>query len=63
MNHTISGRDYQNLWFNGIARRRDRDQRGALRELGLPGSARDRRRGDAAPRREELLGEGLTTVP
>ena len=28
------------------ARRRDRDQRGALRELGLPGSPRDRRRGD-----------------
>ena len=45
MNHTVSGRDYQNLWFNGDARRRDGDQRGALRHVGLPGAARHRRRG------------------
>ena len=45
MNHTVSGRDYQDLWFNGDGGRRDRDQRGALRHVGLPGPARDRRRG------------------
>ena len=41
--------------------RRDRDQRGAVRHLGLPGRARHRRRG-VVPRGEGLLGDGLTTV-
>ena len=41
--------------------RRDRDQRGALRDLGLPRGAGDgRRRG--LPRGKELLGDGVTTV-
>ena len=44
MNHTISGRDYQNLWFNGTPRRRDRHQRCPVRDLGVSGVAGDRRR-------------------
>ena len=56
MNHTVSGRDFQNLWFNGDARRRDGHQRRALRDLGLPGAPRHGRRrvvsrGDGAARR------------
>ena len=40
---------------------RDRDQRRALRHVGLPGRARHRRRG-RLPRGPALLGAGLTTV-
>ena len=45
LSHTVSGTNWQNLWFNDVARRRDRDQRRALRSLRLPRAARHRRPG------------------
>ncbi len=45
MNHTVSGTAWRNLWFNGDGGGRDRHQRGAVRYLGLPRAAGDRRRG------------------
>ena len=45
LNHTVSASLAQPL-VQRDARRRDRHQRGALRPLGLPRAARDRRRGD-----------------
>ena len=58
MNHTISGRDYQNLWFNDTL----------VGETGINAALWDCPvllvTGDDASCREgrELLGEGLTTV-
>ena len=62
MNHTISGRDYQNLWFNDIARRA---RRGSTRRSAARGTARSSSsRATRRPAREgkALLGDGLTTV-
>ena len=62
MNHTISGRDYQNLWFNGTL----------VGETGINAALCGTWScpvllvtGDEASCREgkELLGDGLTTVP
>ena len=64
MNHTISGRDFQNLWFNGTLVGETGHQRRALRDVGLPGAPRHRRRrvvprGEGASRRrpDHRLGE------
>ena len=65
LSHTVSGQAWQNLRFNGDARRRDRHQRRAVRPLGLPRAARHRRprrvrRGACAARRwtDDRRGEG-----
>ena len=55
MSHTISGRDYRDLRFNGVSVGETGHQRGALRHLGMSGRARHRRRrhlprGERAPR-------------
>ena len=44
MNHTVSGARLPEPLVQRHARRRDRDQRGAVRHVGLPGPARHRRR-------------------
>ena len=62
MNHTVSGMSWLNLWFNGTARGRDRDQRGALRPLGLSRPARHRATRRSARRGASYSGPGLTTV-
>ena len=56
MNHTVSGMRLLQPLVQRHARRRDRDPCGALRDVGLPGAARHRRRrrvrrGSGAPRR------------
>ena len=58
LNHTVSGQAWQNLWFNGDARRRDRDQRRAVRHVELPGAARHRRPRRRAARRASCSGPG-----
>ena len=58
INHTVSGTHWRTVGFNGARGRRGRHQRRALRHVGLPGAARDRRRG-RVPRGPELLGDGL----
>src|SRR5687767_10852386 len=62
MNHTISGRDYQNLWFNGTLVGETGINAALCGTWGCPVLLVT---GDEASCREgrELLGEGLTTVP
>jgi D-amino peptidase len=62
MNHTISGRDFQNLWFNGTLVGETGINAALCGTWGCPVLLVT---GDDASCREgrELLGEGLTTVP
>jgi D-amino peptidase len=61
MNHTISGRDYQNLWFNGTLVGETGINAALCGNWGCPVLLVT---GDEATcaEAEELLGEGLTTV-
>ncbi len=61
MNHTISGRDYQNLWFNGTLVGETGINAALCGTWGCPVLLVT---GDEASCREgtELLGDGLTTV-
>jgi D-amino peptidase len=61
MNHTVSGRDYQNLWFNGTLVGETGINAALCGTWGCPVLMVT---GDAAACREgtALLGEGLTTV-
>src|ERR671934_1067937 len=62
MSHTISGRDYQNLWFNGTLVGETGINAALCGTWGCPVLMVT---GDAAACREgkALLGDGLTTVP
>jgi D-amino peptidase len=61
MNHTISGRDYQNLWFNGVLVGETGINAALCGNWGCPVMLVT---GDEATCAEarELLGEGITTV-
>ena len=63
MNHTISGRDFQNLWFNGTLVGETGINAASLRDVGLSRPARHRRRrlvprGQRAARRRPHDGRG-----
>ena len=62
LNHTVLGHRVAQPLLQRRRGRRDRDQRGALRALGLPGRARHRRHRDVRRGHAALLGDGLTTV-
>ena len=63
MNHTVSGRDYQRLWFNGVEVGETGINAALCGTWGCPGPARHRRRGllrrgDGAARRRADDGGG-----
>ena len=59
MNHTVSGRDYQNLWFNGTLVGETGINAALCGTWGCPVAPRHRRRPPRAARGRELLGPGL----
>ena len=61
MSHTISGRDYRDLRFNGVSVGETGHQRGALRSVGLPGRPGDGRR--RRLRRGDASSSGRSSSP
>ena len=61
MNHTVSGQQWQNLWFNGTLVGETGINAALCGQWGCPRPARDRRR-RGLPGGKELLGDGVTTV-